>query len=186
MSRRTLPVLLALAAVAALLLAPTGRVVAQRLQQVIVTNFPEIQKIKGTVSVAGPVHLSFMESFPDIVVPPVQATDTTRMVDAGVVVTGGFPELVLSLHGVVRGSVQKPGTVGAILIPEQESIQEAFHQHGMMHFALETTAGGVSSKTPYFASNQPRFTVGFSSYRIFLYNTTDKTITANLFVYLTS
>lgn len=186
MLRRTLPALLVAVALAALLLAPTGRAVAQRLQQVIVTNFPEIQTIEGVVSVDGPVHLSSMVSFEGIVVPPVQPTDTTRLVDAGVVVTGGFPEMVLSLHGVVRGSVQKPGAVGAILIPEQETIQEAFHQHGMMHFALETIAGGVSSKTPYFASNQPRYTVAFGRYRMFLYDTTDKTVTANLFVYRTS
>ena len=51
---------------------------------------------------------------------------------------------------------------------------------GLMHFVLEAAANGVSSKTPYFASNQPRYTVGFTAYRVLLYNTTDKTVSANI------
>jgi hypothetical protein len=127
-----------------------------------------------------------MHAFRDLTVPPVQPTDTTRLVDAGVLVTDGFPSVVLSLHGVVKGSVQKSGTIGAILIPDDELIQEAFDEQGLIHFALETAAAGVNSKTPYFASKQPRYQVGFASYRIWLYNTTDKTVTANLFAYLTN
>ncbi len=55
----------------------------------------------------------------------------------------------------------------------------------MILFPLEVTAPGVSIDTPYFASSQPRYTVGFQAYRVLLYNTTDKTVTVNLFAYLT-
>ena len=120
-----------------------------------------------------------------LALPPVRREDTTRLVDGGRLVTDGFPSVVLSLHGLVKGHVQEVGAVGAILIPDEETIQEAFEELGIMHFYLETAANGVSAKTPYFASGQPRFTVAFPAYRILLYNTTDKTVTVNVFAYLT-
>ena len=43
----------------------------------------------------------------------------------------------------------------------------------------------MSSHTPYFASSQPRFTVAFQAYQVYLYNTTDKTVTVDLYAYLT-
>ncbi len=55
-----------------------------------------------------------------------------------------------------------------------------------MHFFLETAARGVTSETPYFASGQPRYTVAFPRYRVLMYNTTDKTVSASLFAYMTN
>lgn len=184
MSRKTLIALVFIALF--FLLTPTGRVASQSIRQVFVTNFPRIQTIEGEVTVRGPVHLSQQQIFEKVVVPPVQPDDTTRLVEAGTLVTEGFPSVVLSLHGVVRGAVQKPGDVGAILIPDQETIREGFDETGMMPFAMETVARGITARTPYFASTQPRYTVGFSRYRVLLYNTTDKTVTVNLFAYLTN
>ena len=93
---------------------------------------------------------------------------------------------MLSLHGQVKGSVLKVGDVGVMLIPEQEMIQEAFNEQGLVHFAMNAVARGVSTATPYFASSQPRYTIAFQAYRVLLYNTTDKTVTVNLFAYLTN
>ncbi len=169
-----------------ILLTPSTPVESQEVRRVIVTNFPHPQKIEGEVSIDGPVRLAELRSFEEIVVPPVKLSETTRLVEAGTLTTDGFPNVVLSLHGVVRGSVLQPGEIGVILIPDQETIQEAFNEQGLMHFALQAVASGVSSKTPYFASNQPRYTVGFHAYRVLLYNTTDKTVTTNLFAYLTN
>jgi hypothetical protein len=174
------------AAALVLLLMPTGEVVSQAVRHVFVTNFPDVQRIEGDVELLSPVRLSESTAFREITVPPVMRDDTTRLVEAGVLETEGFPELILSLHGVVKGHVARVGTVGAILIPDEPTIQEAFSEQGMMHFYLETAAGDVSSRTPYFASNQPRYTVAFSRYRILLYNTTDKTVSVNVFAYLTS
>jgi hypothetical protein len=183
MVRRILLVSVLLAAAVLLFLfTPSGEVVSQAIRQVFVTNFPEVQRVAGTVEVLEPVALAELVKFENITVPPVKRDDTTRLVEAGVLEAEGFPEVVLSLHGVVKGHVGRTGTVGALLIPDEESIQEAFFEQGMLHFFLETSA----TKTPYFASNQPQYTVAFARYRIFLYNTTDKTIAANLFVYLTN
>jgi hypothetical protein len=169
-----------------LLLVPTGEVASQDVRRVVVTNFPDVQKVAGAVAIEGPVHLSKSLVFEDITVAPVERDETTRLVEAGVLETEGFPNVVLSLHGVVQGHVGRVGTVGVILIPDETTIQEAFRELGVMHFYLEATAGGVSSKTPYFASNQPRYTVAFPRYRVLMYNTTDKTVSANLFAYLTN
>jgi nitrate/nitrite transporter NarK len=183
--RSVIAIPLLVAAAGVLFLAPTGELVSQAVRQVFVTNFPAVQEVEGAVAIEGPVHLSRSVKFEDITVPPVMRQDTTRLVEAGVLETEGFPDVILSLHGVVKGHVGRVGTVGAVLIPDETTIQEAFTEQGMLHFFLETAAGDVSSKTPYFASTQPRYTVAFSRYRILLYNTTDKTVSASLFAYLT-
>ena len=187
MLRRSVIAGLVLVAAALLFLfAPTGEVVSQTVRHVFVTNFPNVQKVEGEVQLSDPVRLSQSVRFEEITVPPVMRHDTTRLIEAGVLETEGFPEVILSLHGVVKGHVAKPGTVGAILIPDEKTIQEAFFEQGMSHFYMETTAGEVSSKTPYFASSQPRYSVAFSRYKILMYNTTDKTVSVNLFAYLTN
>ncbi len=165
---------------------PTGDALSQQVRRVIVTNFPRVQLVTGEVEIRNPVRLAKLVTFEDIIVAPVPPTETTRLVEAGVLQTEGFPRVVLSLHGIVKGQVLSTGEVGVILVPEQPSIQEAFDEQGQVHFAMRTAARGVSSATPYFASDQAEFTVGFQAYKIYLYNTTDKTITANLFAYLTN
>jgi hypothetical protein len=169
-----------------LLFTPSGRTLSQSIQSVLVTNFPDVQQIQGEVNVQGVIRLSEMVTFKELIVPPVLSTDTTRLVEAGTLVTDGFPNVVLSLHGVVRGDVKRTGDVGVILIPDVTTVQEAFNEQGKTHFALEAIASGVSNATPFFASNQPRYTIGFQSYRVLLYNSTDKTVTANLYAYLTN
>ena len=185
MTRRWITVTLVVAAVLLFALGPWGEVASQAIRQVIVTNFPDLQHIDGEVEVRGPVRLSKLVVLENITVPPVQPTDNTRWIDGGVVITDGFPRVVLSLHGVVKGMVLRSGSVGAILVPNEQSIQEAFDEQGLVHFSLNVIANGVSSKTPYFASPQPVHTVAFSEYKVWLYNSTDKTVTVSLFAYLT-
>ena len=187
MSRRTLIATLVLAtALVVWFFTPFSDVASQRIQQVIVANWPTKWMIDGEVSVKNPVRLSKLVSFEDILVAPVRPTDTTRLIDAGILETDGFPSVVISLHGFVKGDVKQPGEVGVILVPDEPTIQEAFNEQGLVHFSLRAESQGVSSLTPYFASNQPDFNVGFQSYKVLLYNTTDKTVTANVFAYLTN
>jgi hypothetical protein len=187
MSRRAKVALAALGtAVLVWTVTPIGETAAQRISQVVVTNFPELWKVKGEVVVENPIRLSKLAAFEDVLVPPVRPSDTTRLVDAGTLETDGFPRVVLSLHGLVKGDVGRPGEVGALLIPDEPTIQEAFNEQGLVHFAMRVEATGVSSGTPYFASSQPDYPVGFQSYRVLLYNTTDKTVTANIYAYLTN
>ena len=182
-------VVVALCAVSAAIgtiVVPAGRVVSQELQNVFVTNWPKVQAVEGEVAVRGPIHQGMQVALKDVVVPPVNPKDTQRLVDAGTITTDGFSEIVLSLTGQIRGELVKPGAVGAILLPEEESVQRAFADRGEMQFPIEVVASSLSGASPYFASNQPRSAVGFPRYRVLLYNTSAKAVSVNLFAYLTT
>ena len=126
MSRSVLHVALILGAGFFLLSFPAVRAATSEVQRVIVTNFPELQRIAGSVAVEGTVrHASFV-SIKDVRVPPVDPKETGRLIDAGVVATDGFTAVVLSLSGQTQGKVLKSGMVGAILVPEEETITAAF------------------------------------------------------------
>jgi hypothetical protein len=180
------PALLLFLGALLLVLTPSGQVLSQEIRRVIVTNFPDVQRIDGEVRLKEPVMSSRLTTITEVIVPPVRPTETTRLVEAGTLVTEGFPEIVLSLHGQVKGSVQRQGTVGAILLPDQDNINQAFDEQGLTHFSLQVEATGIRPGEAYFASTQPVYTVAFQSYRVLLYNTTDKTVTVDLYAYLTS
>jgi len=80
----------------------------------------------------------------------------------------------------------RSGAVGAILVPEEETITTAFDEDGQIQFPLQVSAVLTSLPLRSFASQQERFTVGFPKYRVHLYNTTEKTATVSLFAYLTN
>ncbi len=159
---------------------------SQEVAFVRVTNFPSVQQIDGQVEIDDPIRLAKMVSLQEIVVSPVRGDQTTRWIDAGVLETSGFPNVVLSLHGEIKGDITKAGSIVAVLIPTEESVFKAFDEEGLVHFGLNVTATGLPGGMPYFASAQPRHTVGFDAYRVYLYNETDKTVTATLFAYLTN
>jgi len=175
---------LAVAAVAAT--TPAGRAATEALQRVLVTNFPEVQRVAGTVAVNGPIRHAAFFSVQDVRVPPVDPKETGRLIDGGVVSMDGFTSVVISLSGQTQGKVVRSGAVGAILVPEEETITTAFEEDGQIQFPLEVSAALTSLPFRSFASQQTRFTVGFPRYRVRLYNTTEKTATVSLFAYLTN
>ena len=181
MSRSVVIALLVLVG-AGLLLAAGDR----ETMDVQVLNFPDLQKVTGNVTVDGAIRHAEIVRFPDVIVPPVAPTDTTRLIQGGTLTTDGFTGVILSLSGLVKGDVVKAGAVGAFLIPDEEPIQRAFNETGQMQFPLEVEAPHVSGPAAYFASTQTQATVAFPRYRVLLYNTSDKTVTVNLFGYLTN
>jgi hypothetical protein len=187
MSHRARAVVIALSLfVVILVLTPADEIASHKIEQVFVTNFPKVQTIEGRVSLTESIHQTELRTFKDVLVPPVRPHETTRLIDAGVLDTTGFPAVVLSLHGITKGDVTRPGTVGAILFPDEERIQQGFNERGLTPFSLEAAANGVSADTPYFVSAQPRYGIAFTRYRVLLYNTTDKTVTVDLYAYLTN
>ena len=184
-TRRVVTLALVAAGALAAILLGAPEAIPQEVRQVFVTNFPAVQPIDGTVTVEQPVPLAAQRSARQVVVPPVDRSQTTRLVSAGVLRAGGFPSVVLSLYGETKGQVGRAGAVGAILIPDEPGAVTALDEQGLTHFALETVAPEVTASTPMFASNQTRYTVGFGSYRILLFNETDRTVTVDLVAYLT-
>jgi hypothetical protein len=62
----------------------------------------------------------------------------------------------------------------------------AFEEKGLMHFATEVNAAGVSGASSWFASSSTRYPIAFPRYRTYFYNTSDKTVMVNLYAYLTN
>ena len=186
MKRPALAVVLAIACLALVILLIPARAVADAVQSVIIENWPKIWNVSGAVTIDGPVKTSKGVALREVVVPPVNPKDTLRLIQGPDVDTDGFAYMVLSLQGQIKGEVYRSGSVGAFMLPEEEPIVKAFDERGIMLFSQEVSAAGVSGAHPYFASNQPRAQIGFSRYRTYFYNSTDKSVTVNLFVYLSN
>ena len=154
--------------------------------KVVVLNFPATWRVEGEVAVKSPISHATMVALRDVQVSPVARKDTTRLVVAGTVTADGFSSAVLSLTGQIKGEVAKPGTIGALLVPDEEPVIRALDEQGQLLLTMEVVADSVSGRMPYFASDQPRFPVAFERYRVYLYNTTDKTAEVSLFAYLTN
>ncbi len=163
-----------------------GAASVEEIQKVFVTNFPKVQPISGEVSIEGSIRHAVPRRFKDIVVPPVNPSDVSRLISAGTLEVDGFTSVVLALNGYSKGKVLKSGAVGAILLPDEDLVLRAFEEEGKTQFPIEIRTSPFVIASPYSASDQQRFLVGFPRYRIWLYNTTDTAVSANLFAYLTN
>ena len=163
----------------------TQETVAQQIQQVLVANFPELWKIDGTVVVKSPVPHSAMVRKLGVVVPPVGRHESTDLVEGDPIVTAGFTGVTLSLQGYVKGTLNQAGNVGAVLVPAEEAIQESFRKDGQIQLALEVMSVLARREIETFSA-QNVLTVGFPLYQVYFYNSTDKAVEVNLYVYLTN
>jgi len=168
------------------LLLPPGRTLAEEVQQVLVANFPDLQRITGTVSVEGTVRHGVAQPFKEITVTPANPSQIHRLTPGGTLVTDGFTSLVLGLSGHFRTSVSRTATIGVILLPEEEPILRAFEEDGKLNFPLEVKVATAAGPSPYFASIQEKLTIAFPRYRILFYNTSEHSVNVNLHVYLTN
>jgi len=184
--KKSVLIALVIAAAAAFVLSPAGSAVSQEVQTVFVTNFPKVFKVNGNVVIDGPVSHGRFVPLRDVTVPPVNPKETIRLIQGGIVESDGFTSMVLGLQGQIKGEVYRAGTVGVFLLPDEEPIVKVFEEKGLMQFATEVNAPGVSGASPYFTSAANTIQVAFPRYRTYFYNTSDKTVTVNLFAYLTN
>lgn len=166
-------------------LSPAGAQ-GEEVRPVRVTNFPDPQRVAGTVSVEGPVRHATLQRVKEILVPPVEPRETGQLIDGGVLSMDGFTSVILSLNGQSKGKVLRSGSVGAILVPDEEPVIRAFEEEGQAQFPLEVAASLHAGSSRSFASASLRLAVAFPRYRLRLYNTSDRTVTVNLFAYLTN
>lgn len=178
--QRVIILLVIFVAVPAIAIQDDSRV---KIQNVRVINLPKTQKIDGTIEIKGFKH-SFLDRREKIIIPPVQRSNTNNLTDVGVVQADGFTSVILSLQGEVQSKSFTPGTVGAILIPNEKPIISAFTQDQAILFPLEVKTDVVPGLFRYFSSKPTKQMVGFPQYRIFLYNSTDKSVEVNLYIYL--
>lgn len=158
---------------------------AAEIQKVFVTNFPDLQRVTGTVRVDVPIPVSSLRTITEVLVSPVAPEDTNHLIPGGTIDAGGFTEAVLSLVGQTKGDLGRSGRVGAILVPDEEPVLRVLEERGLLQFPFQVESSFVSKDTPYFASNQPRVTLAFPRYRVYFYNSTDKSVTVTLYAYLT-
>jgi hypothetical protein len=186
--RRPLPAAVPVAVTAAFILflaAPARGAADDPVRSVRVINLPTVQHVTGTVSIDGTIPHSSLVAFKDLSVPPVEPTETGRLIDGGLLQADGFTGLVLSLSGRAGGRALRSGSVGVRLIPDDDAITKAFEEDGQVLFPLELGAPLTQGAYRLTATAQERFTLGFPRYRVRLYNTTDKTVSVNLYAYLT-
>jgi hypothetical protein len=171
------------AAVAALAAAASAQ---ESLSRVEVVNFPAVQQIDGKVEIDGPIPTASAVRFQEVVVTPVDRTATTRLLLVGSVATEGFAWATISLAGEIKGTTTRAGTVGAVLVPAEEPVQRALTEDGIYLFPLEAAAPVATGERGWVVDQKSRLSVGFPRYNLYLYNSTDKSVGATVWVYLSS
>lgn len=148
-----------------------------------VQNFPELQQIKGSVSIEGTTKSIAKEG---LVVPTSQRAEMTEMVYAGTIETEGFTSLLISLQGEMRSEVFSSGTIGVLLVPAEGSILRVLRDAKRVQFPIECKAQTKSGDSIYFESEQVQQRIAFSRYKMYLYNTTNRSADANVYLYLSN
>lgn len=179
--RRYLPPMLWLAAAAGVASAATVGI--QELTRTFVVNLESPHPVEGVVDVPRPVPHARLESMLEVVVGPAPRDEPSLWADAGTLDASGFTSVVLSLHGQLRGAPTGTGVVGLILVPDEETIQRALAE-GEVHLAIEAVADPVPTGGLYFSGSRAALPVAFPAYRVFVYNTTDRSASVNVFAYL--
>jgi hypothetical protein len=172
---------IALSAAAAAL----GFSTVQQIARTLVVNLETPHPVEGVVVVPEPVPHSDTVSVLEAIVAPSSRNETNLWTEAGVVETEGFTSAVVSLHGQLRGNPTLPGAIVAVLVPDEENLLRALAE-GEVHLSLEAAADPVPSGGLYFSGSRPGLPIGFPRYRLFLYNTTDRSASVNVFVYVTN
>jgi hypothetical protein len=152
--------------------------------EVQVNNFPETQKVKGAVSIDGVVsHAKYLKK-EGIVVPVSRRGEPAEMAHAGTIETDGFTSIVISLQGEIRSDTFTPGTVGVLLVPDEAPVLRALREARQVQFPVESAAKITSGGSPNFSAEQVRQSIAFPRYNIFLYNTLNRTVDANVYLQL--
>jgi hypothetical protein len=151
-----------------------------------VVNLPEVQRIEGEVTFEGPIRSGSQQVFTDIVVSPVRRQNTGRLINAGDVSTDGYGYLVVSLAAEVKGTVTRDGTLGVILVPDEDDVDRALRDDGVFLFPIEVKTEMTTGTTGWVTAPQKKFEVAFPSYTVYIYNSSDKSVSANLYVYLSN
>jgi hypothetical protein len=139
----------------------------------------------GTAPLSGtePVSMGQLVGYRGIMVPPVEKTDVTKLVDVGTIDTDGFTYMILNLAGEMKENPPRHGAVGALLVPDVPPFDIALTSLNVVAIPAEITAPVAPELLPYVMAKQKRFDVGFPRYRILLYNTTGVSATVAVFAY---
>lgn len=155
---------------------------AEPAAKVVVLNLPSVQEVEGSVSVENlPINSRFLAK-EAIIVPPVQRSETVHLVAAGLFEADGFRSAHLSLHVESQGKVTQEGAVGVLLVPDRKPILQSLNLEAQILLASELRVDLPTGSIP--VASQIPFEIAFPRYRIYLYNETNATARADLYLYL--
>ena len=155
------------------------------LQQVVVTNFPETQKVVGTVRVGQPIPATVLLSSKALVTTALP-TQLTSLTEGPALDVTGYTSGTLSLAVEMKGSIAAPGKVGVILVPDVEEVMTALRESSVVEFPLTVEAPVAPSVSGLHQSSPLVVRFAFPSYRVFFFNTTPRTAEVTLYSYLSS
>lgn len=153
-------------------------------QQVSVSNFPSTYEVHGTVSVLGTVNHSQYIKREGVIVTTSRRNELAELVPVGTLDATGFTSATLSLQGEVKSSAPAEGTVGLLLVPDEEPVFRALREARRVEFPVETSCQLTKGGSPFFDSASTTQPLGFARYRIFLYNTAPHAVEANVYILL--
>jgi hypothetical protein len=117
-----------------------------------------------------------------ILVAPVSRTNVPNLVDIGIVECEGFEHLVLNLAIEMQLPVEPGGAVGAVLIPDVFPYDREFHLVQLLPVAAEISMP-IEGGSAFQSAKQVRVEIGFSRYRILLWNSGRTAVTAAVSVW---
>lgn len=164
----------------------TSRAELSQPQEVRVNNFPETQQIRGSVSIEGPLsHAKFFKR-EGILVPPSRRNELSELVHAGVIDTDGYTSVQINMQGEVRSDTFSTGKAGVLLVPDEGPVLRSLREAKRVQFPLEAFALLKSGESSFFESEPSVQRVAFPRYRIYLYNTSNKSTDMSVYLYLTN
>ena len=160
--------------------------VASQSTDVHVDNFPETQQIKGSVSIEGPlIHSKFVKK-EGLLVPISRRGESSEMLHGGIVDAEGFTSIAISLQGEIKSSSFTSGSIGVVLVPDEEPVLRTLREAKRIQFPIECSAQIKSGDTSFFSADQTYTRVTFPRYRLYLYNTLNKSADANVYILLSN
>ena len=130
-------------------------------------------------------HSEALMGLRGLMIPPIERSETTNLIDAGVIETDGYTHMTLNLAAELKGHASKQGVIGVILIPDVEPFGHAYRTLGLIPASVEFVVGATPSGGSYVMAEQKTFDVGFPRYRALLYNSTGSSATVAFFAYRT-
>jgi hypothetical protein len=148
--------------------------------EVRVNNFPETQQIKGAVSIEGTAKAVKREG---ILLSPSRRSELSELFHAGKIETEGYTSVSVYLQGEIKSTTFLSGSIGVIMIPDDEPILRAFKESKQIQFPIETVCTLRNGDSEYFSCEQNNQNIGFTRYRMYFYNTVNKSAEVNAYLY---
>lgn len=149
--------------------------------EVRVSNFPETQQIHGVVSIEGTAKAVKKEG---ILLSQSRRNEINELYHAGKIETEGYTSLSVHLQGEIKSTTFPSGSIGIILVPDEEPVLRAFKESKQIQFPIEAACAIKSGDSEYFSCEQSNQNIGFPRYRVYFYNTLTKSAEVNAYLYV--